>query len=329
MAPVPGDASSGPRIIYRRPRRTSATRSRRTRCDARCSQGIEPAPLVSGRGAGGRRTAPQARETAHLAWWQTASRGGRQRGGADRGLRAVRDALPVRPDFRQGREPGRLRRTRPDRPGRTNRRRPDGREHGGGRLVRRGQRRNAFGDLRPGRAPPPGASAAGPAAVAAVRDRREADQPHGGQAVLRAVRLGRTETGIVDAHYGSARPDTARRAPRAKTPDEKRLLALGEVAARSSPAPPRLGSPTWPANWPRSSPCRPRTATPPWSPRWNGASSSSGGAGYIRSIFVAAGAAPIPRSAGGGEHGIERGGELGVPIPDEEPEPGAGLLQVH
>jgi hypothetical protein len=38
------------------------------------------------------------------------------------------------------------------------------------------------------------------------------------------------ETSIVDAHYGSARPDKPRRAPRAKTVTEKRFLALGEVA---------------------------------------------------------------------------------------------------
>jgi hypothetical protein len=38
------------------------------------------------------------------------------------------------------------------------------------------------------------------------------------------------ETSIDDAHYGSARPDKPRRAPRAKTVTEKRFLALGEVA---------------------------------------------------------------------------------------------------
>jgi len=39
------------------------------------------------------------------------------------------------------------------------------------------------------------------------------------------------ETSIVDAHYGSSRPDKPRRAPRAKTATEKDFLALGEVAA--------------------------------------------------------------------------------------------------
>src|SRR5581483_11770733 len=38
------------------------------------------------------------------------------------------------------------------------------------------------------------------------------------------------ETSIVDEHYGSARPDTPRRAPRAKTQTERQFLALGPVA---------------------------------------------------------------------------------------------------
>jgi transposase len=40
------------------------------------------------------------------------------------------------------------------------------------------------------------------------------------------------ETSIRDEHYGSARPDTPRRAPRAKTQTERDFLALGEVAER-------------------------------------------------------------------------------------------------
>ena len=39
------------------------------------------------------------------------------------------------------------------------------------------------------------------------------------------------ETSITDEHYGSARPDKPRRAPRARTTAEKQFLALGEVAA--------------------------------------------------------------------------------------------------
>ena len=39
------------------------------------------------------------------------------------------------------------------------------------------------------------------------------------------------ETSIADEHYGTSRPDKPRRAPRAKTAQEKQFLALGEVAA--------------------------------------------------------------------------------------------------
>ena len=38
------------------------------------------------------------------------------------------------------------------------------------------------------------------------------------------------ETSIADEHYGFSRPDTPRRAPRAKTPVERQFLALGPVA---------------------------------------------------------------------------------------------------
>ena len=100
----------------------------------------------------------------------------------------------------------------------------------------------------------------GRAAVAAARDRRQADQPQGRQAVLRPVRVGPLlgaepahrhqvlitvtdeqvqvlepftgevvaehalvapgETSIADEHYGFARPDKPRRAPRARTETE-------------------------------------------------------------------------------------------------------------
>jgi hypothetical protein len=113
-------------------------------------------------------------------------------------------------------------------------------------------------------------TAQGVAVVAAGRDRCQAGQPQGRQALVRAVRLspllgpepahrhdraaGRHrhqvqvmepftgevlaehaivapgEDSIVDEHYGSSRPDKPRRAPRAKTATEKRFLVLGEVA---------------------------------------------------------------------------------------------------
>jgi hypothetical protein len=39
------------------------------------------------------------------------------------------------------------------------------------------------------------------------------------------------EVRIADEHYGSARPDKPRRAPRPRTGDEKRFLAIGDAAA--------------------------------------------------------------------------------------------------
>ncbi len=39
------------------------------------------------------------------------------------------------------------------------------------------------------------------------------------------------EVAILDEHYGGARPDRPRRAPRARTAEEKQFLALGDVAA--------------------------------------------------------------------------------------------------
>jgi hypothetical protein len=42
--------------------------------------------------------------------------------------------------------------------------------------------------------------------------------------------VGPGEASVLDEHYGSARPDRPRRAPRARTPDEKAFLALGPPA---------------------------------------------------------------------------------------------------
>jgi transposase len=55
-------------------------------------------------------------------------------------------------------------------------------------------------------------------------------EPFTGEIVAEHALVAPGETSIVDAHYGSSRPDKPRRAPRAKTVTEKRFLALGEVA---------------------------------------------------------------------------------------------------
>jgi transposase len=56
-------------------------------------------------------------------------------------------------------------------------------------------------------------------------------EPFTGEIVAEHALVAPGETSVLDAHYGSARPDKPHRAPRAKTTAEKRFLALGEVAA--------------------------------------------------------------------------------------------------
>jgi transposase len=56
-------------------------------------------------------------------------------------------------------------------------------------------------------------------------------EPPTGQVVAEHPLVAPGETSILDAHYGSTRPDKPRRAPRAKTATEKQFLALGEQAA--------------------------------------------------------------------------------------------------
>ncbi len=55
-------------------------------------------------------------------------------------------------------------------------------------------------------------------------------EPFTGEIVAEHALVAPGETSILDEHYGSARPDKPRRAPRAKTVVEKRFLALGEIA---------------------------------------------------------------------------------------------------
>jgi transposase len=51
-----------------------------------------------------------------------------------------------------------------------------------------------------------------------------------GEVVAEHALVAPGETSILDEHYGSTRPDKPRRAPRAKTAEEKRFLALGPAA---------------------------------------------------------------------------------------------------
>jgi hypothetical protein len=56
-------------------------------------------------------------------------------------------------------------------------------------------------------------------------------EPFTGEIVAERALVAPGETSILDEHYGSSRPDKPRRAPRGRTAEEKRFLALGGMAA--------------------------------------------------------------------------------------------------
>ncbi|HET9655785.1 MAG TPA: IS21 family transposase [Kineosporiaceae bacterium] len=66
--------------------------------------------------------------------------------------------------------------------------------------------------------------------IAVAEGRVQVLEPFTGEVVAEHALVAPGEVSIVDAHYGSTRPDKPRRAPRAKTAAEKQFLALGEVA---------------------------------------------------------------------------------------------------
>src|SRR4051795_6441059 len=67
--------------------------------------------------------------------------------------------------------------------------------------------------------------------IAVAEGRVQVLEPFTGEIIADHALVAPGETSVVDAHYGSARPDKPRRAPRAKTAEEKSFLALGDVAA--------------------------------------------------------------------------------------------------
>jgi transposase len=67
--------------------------------------------------------------------------------------------------------------------------------------------------------------------IAVAEGRVQILEPFTGEIVAEHPLVAPGETSVLDAHYGSARPDKPRRAPRAKTADEMAFLALGDVAA--------------------------------------------------------------------------------------------------
>jgi hypothetical protein len=107
------------------------------------------------------------------------------------------------------------------------------------------------------------------------------------------------ETSIVDEHYGSSRPDTPRRAPRAKTPVEREFLALGDVAERFLVGAAAAGVSKLPTELAQILTLHAAHGHDPLLAaltravefgRWR--------ADDVRSILAAAGAAPQPRPAG-------------------------------
>jgi transposase len=107
------------------------------------------------------------------------------------------------------------------------------------------------------------------------------------------------EVSIVDEHYGSARPGRPRRAPRARTADEKQFLGLGDAAAAFLAGAAAAGVSTLPREISQILTLRAAHGDTALVAaleravqfgRWR--------AGDVRSILAAARAAPTPRPAG-------------------------------
>jgi hypothetical protein len=124
-------------------------------------------------------------------------------------------------------------------------------------------------------------------------------EPFTGEIVATHALVAPGEASIADEHYGSARPDKPRRAPRPRTADEKQFLALGPAAAAFLTGAAGAGV----ANLPREiSEILTLQAAHGQDAliaaldravefrRWR--------AGDVRSILAAAGAAPTPRDPG-------------------------------
>jgi hypothetical protein len=124
-------------------------------------------------------------------------------------------------------------------------------------------------------------------------------EPFTGEIAAEHALVAPGEASIADEHYGSARPDKPRRAPRPRTEAEKQFLALGETASAFLAGAAGAGV----ANLPReiSEILTLQAAHGPDAliaaldravefRRWR--------AGDVRSILAAAGAAPTPRDPG-------------------------------
>jgi transposase len=124
-------------------------------------------------------------------------------------------------------------------------------------------------------------------------------EPFTGEVVAEHALVAPGETSIADEHYGSARPDKPRRAPRAKTASEKRFLALGDAAAAFLAGAAAAGVSSLGREIDEILTLQAAHGDPALVTaleravqfgRWR--------AGDVRSILAAAGAAPTPRPAG-------------------------------
>jgi transposase len=135
--------------------------------------------------------------------------------------------------------------------------------------------------------------------IALAEGRVQVLEPFTGEIVAEHMLVAPGETSIVDEHYGSARPDKPRRAPRPKTAVEQQFLALGEIAERFLTGAAAAGVSKLPTEL--AAILTLHTAHGPDAlltaltravefGRWR--------ADDVRSILAAAGAAPVPRPAG-------------------------------
>ena len=124
-------------------------------------------------------------------------------------------------------------------------------------------------------------------------------EPFTGEVVAEHQLVAPGETSILDEHYGSARPDTPRRAPRAKTQTEREFLALGAVAEQFLVGAAAAGVSKLPGELAQILTLRAAHGHDPLLAaltravefgRWR--------ADDVRSILAAGGAAPQPRPAG-------------------------------
>jgi transposase len=124
-------------------------------------------------------------------------------------------------------------------------------------------------------------------------------EPFTGELVAEHPLVAPGEVSIIDEHYGSARPDRPRRAPRARTAAEKQFLALGDAAAAFLAGAAAAGVSTLPREISEIlTLLAAHGDTAVIAALERAAQFGRWRAGDVRSILAAAGAAPTPQGAG-------------------------------